>query len=110
MAEVGNFEMAGKSGMIYLFRAYELNDTFGQDAAIYIVALRTEFTPGKPGYAPLYLGETKDMQTWQQSHNKSDCIKKNGANCIGVCLVPDDQQRASVYNDLLSIGNCICNR
>lgn len=109
MAKFSEVEFKGKSGKIYRFEIYPLDDTFDTVEAVYIVTIMFPNQRGRLGHGTIYIGNTDNMQEWHKSHNKSACFQKENASHVGIYLEPDANEREAIQNDLMQSHNFLCN-
>lgn len=59
----------------------------------------------------IYLGMASSLSTRFDNHHKEDCIKRNGANCIGIHLMNNStpESRKAAESDILAANNFTCN-
>ena len=82
-------ELISKLGKSYKFKLYSFDDFddlkgfFDEDPALYLFTIRY-LKDGKYYHSYIYLGETCNLKTRFDNHHKENCVKKYGANCIGV--------------------------
>ena len=109
MARIESVTFKGASGRQYQFECYDLDTSFKSISAVYILAERTGLSSGKPDYVFVYIGQTDDLRGRLFGHNKSDCFKKNNANCICINIQLLKRTRHSIEKDLLDKYSPPCN-
>lgn len=59
----------------------------------------------------IYLGMASSFTTRFDNHHKEACIKRNGANCIGIHLMNNStpESRKAAESDILAANNFTCN-
>jgi len=97
--------LKGKSGQNYTFILYDGIPDLGKVGGLYIFTKVND----TGSHAKIYLGRTGDLSTRFEDHHKAECIKKNGANRFGVCLMESEKDRVKSETDLLEANNFICN-
>lgn len=109
----GTLTLKGKSGKEYNFIIHkydafvDVKDGF-TGHGLYLFGKYTAET-NKVKY--IYLGMASSLTTRFDSHHKEDCIKKNGANCIGIHLMNNStpESRKAAESDILAANNFACN-
>lgn len=109
-------DLKGNSGLTYRFSLYtfdsfdDLKDSFRADyPALYLFTRRT-LGQGTFNHDLIYIGETGDLSTRFDNHHKEQCIKRNGANCIGIFAASRiEYTRKNQERDLLFNYDFPCN-
>lgn len=59
----------------------------------------------------IYLGMASSLNTRFDNHHKENCIKRHGANCIGIHLMNNSnpESRKAAESDILAANNFVCN-
>lgn len=59
----------------------------------------------------IYLGMASSLTTRFDNHHKENCIKRNGANCIGIHLMNNStpESRKAAESDILAANKFVCN-
>ena len=107
--------LTGKSGKEYEFDLWsfeDFDDVKGafEGSGLYVFT-RRYLDGNKYKHNRIYLGETGDYSTRFDNHHREQCIRKHGANCIGLYSMPNstEKQRKDAENDLLEAYNFPCN-
>lgn len=112
---VGTVAVKGKSGKVYNFTFHtfdsfeDVKDGF-TGHGLYVFTMRY-----KDGdvyrHSLIYLGMATSLDTRFEGHHKEDCIKRNGANCIGIHLMNNStpESRKAAESDILAANNFTCN-
>ena len=103
------FTVKGKSKKEYKFEVYSLDTHFNSVGGIYIFSERVKDASDNFSHKMKYCGKTEDLSTRFNNHHKSDCTKKNGANCIGIKSVSTEKERTEIETDILLGNNFTCN-
>lgn len=78
MADAQTIDWPGKSGMSYKYEIYPIGTSFKEKPGNYIFAKETR--PGS--WAPVYIGQTKNLADRLADHEKEACAKRNGATHV----------------------------
>lgn len=113
----GTLDLTGLSGHIYRFTLYtfssfeDLKEAFRQDfSALYLFTRRIYSGDNAYNHDLIYLGETGDLSSRFNAHHKEFCIKKHGANCIGIYAANSNETlRRKEESDLLFNYDFPCN-
>jgi len=108
MPKIANATFAGESGEEYKFVAYSIDTTFKNVGAVYIFTKRTK-KDGNWSHKFLYIGESEDLGDRIANHDKWDCVNENGANCICVKTVEDEDERLDIETNLINGNETPCN-
>jgi hypothetical protein len=107
--KIDDVAFAGRSGQSYAFRVYVWDTKFKAVPGVFVIASRT-VEPGQPAqYAPLFAGEARDISAALKNHPRDECFQMYYANVVGVLKEDNDEQRASILNDLLGELPLPCN-
>jgi len=107
--------LTGVSGKKYVFNLYTYSDfddvkgAFTPKSALYLFI---KLSADQTSYWRVYLGKTGDLSTRFDSHHKEDCIRKHGANCIGIHSdekFKNEKVLEEAEKDLLAAYNFPCN-
>jgi hypothetical protein len=112
MAKYVGVTFCGKSGEKYFFRAWPLETRFNSVGAVYFVTKRvySNQTYGRrASHEGVFIGQTDNLADPLSTQTQLDCFKKHGANCICVCLVPNELQRVAIEQDLIAGISTSCN-
>jgi hypothetical protein len=106
---LGTFTMTGKTGNDFEFVAYPWDEDIKPIGAVYVITKCTPEPGGHLHYSPIYVGQTHDLSTHFDNHDKTDCLARYGANCVCVLAVNDARLRAEVVSEIRKQYNLICN-
>ena len=114
MGKIGEVSFNGKSGKEYLFDIYSDDTIFADEEisrrCVYLVTRRHQVEAGvRFGQTVLYVGETVDLYKGFAEHEKTDCLKENGANCYCIHFDDDEQSRQDKVTDLIKALTPVCN-
>jgi hypothetical protein len=107
--------LKGASGREYLFELYtfdkydDVKGAFIELAALYLFG---KLNADQSFFEYIYLGETNNLYTRYDNHLKEDCIKRYGANGIGICALEEfrnEAKRKAAEKDILEAINFPCN-
>ena len=107
--------LKGVSGKEYVFELYafdKYDDVKGAFAEVPALYLFGKLNADQSFFDFIYLGETGNLRTRYDNHQKEDCIKRQGANCIGIRALEEfrnEAQRKAAEKDLLGAINFPCN-
>lgn len=109
MAKLSDLTLTGKSGKVYDFEVWPINQAFNAVAAVYAITRRYPKSEGVYNHDVIYIGQTDDLSTRFNNHHKADCFAKHNANCI--CTHRDDNEdsRLAKEADLIANYNPTCN-
>jgi hypothetical protein len=97
---------AGRSGQRYNFWTYVRGTTFSEPCpGIYIHA---KVTPSNT-WAPVYIGQTEDINVRLTNHEQENCVNQNGATHIHIRIVKDEDERLAAEKDLIQQWEPPCN-
>jgi hypothetical protein len=102
---VGTLTITGKSQTKYTFSMYPLPVNFTKVAGLYLFT-RLE---GNGLHTYVYLGKAVDLSVRFDDHHKKDCIKKNKASHLSICLIADEKTRDKAEVDVLEAIKTSCN-
>ena len=102
MSHIESVKFFGASGKCYQFECYDLDTSFKSTCAVYILARRSDITFRETAYNVVYVGQTNNLRDSLFGHNKSDCFKKNNANCICINIQVVKRRRLEMEKDLRS--------
>lgn len=88
----------------YKFHAYTTNHQFFDVGAVYIFTITENNT-----YHSLYIGQTHELKTRLQYHEKWACAERHNVDSICVLFEGVKQTRLNIEADLLSLGKPPCN-
>ena len=99
---IGTLVLSGRSGQDYRFEVWPIGTRFKPMAAVYIVTKRevTTGTFSRAGHEQLYVGQTPDISAPLGTRAQLDSFSASGANCVCVCAVKSEEQRAAIKTDL----------
>jgi len=96
----------GKSGKSYTYHVYPIGTSLKADAGNYIYAKLN----AKNQWAPLYIGETDDLDSRVATHEKRECVKRNGGTHIHAHLTDGDRSvRLAEETDIRNNFDTPCN-
>ena len=100
-----NITFVGASGTRYKFNAFTKNTSFGDFSAVYIFTRRQLDSDGTYKYRFLYVGESEELGTRIDNHEKWACVNRYDCNSICTHLVENDKsKRVAIQNDLINWG------
>jgi len=104
MATYGGITFTGKSGEKYFFHAWPLETQFRSVAAVYYVTKRSfsNKTYRIASHEGIYIGQTGNLTDPFATQTQIDRFRKQGANCVCVHLVADEERRQMVARDMLA--------
>jgi len=109
MARLESFTILSRSGQTYKFYMYVWGNRFKRLPGVYLVAERTVEPGEEPKYRAIYVGETIDISSISETHEKYDCFQVHYANTIGVLPEVAPEERTSIVFDLISFLRPPCN-
>ena len=92
----------------YSFTVYSTDTSFNDVSALYTFTKRT-VSNGKGTHQFLYIGETGELGTRIENHEKWDCVNKSGCNCICIHLVDGLDNRRTIEKAFIQDHNTPCN-
>ena len=92
------------SGNKYTFTAYTTDTVFLQVGAVYIFTKQVNNS-----YTRLYIGQTDNLDQRISNHEKWPCVRLHGANSICVLEESGAFSRLQIEQDLIALGNPLCN-
>jgi hypothetical protein len=96
----------GASGQTYRYWIYRMGTALQAKPGNYIFAKET--SPGR--WAPIYAGETGDLDLRFDNHHKATCITRNGATHIHAHVSSADEKvRRAEEADIVAKWNPTCN-
>jgi predicted GIY-YIG superfamily endonuclease len=106
MRHVVTIDWEGKSRRFYHYWIYPTGTSFKEEPGNYIFALQT-----KPhGWRPIYIGQTINLNSRLENHEKEQCAKLNGATHIHCHLnLKGEQARLAEEKDLILKWQPVCN-
>ena len=104
MADTCNWP--GTSGKTYAYEVFPIGHSLKAEAGNYIYAkLNTQGL-----WVPLYIGETEDLDSRVATHEKRECVKRNGGTHIHAHLTPGDRSiRLNEETDIRNKFATTCN-
>lgn len=100
-----NLNFVGDSGKGYNFTAYTTNTSFKDVGAVYIFTKRRLDADGTYKYRFLYVGETGELGTRIDNHEKRDCVNRYDCDSICIHLEENSSKRLSIEDDLINWGD-----
>lgn len=109
MPKIGTIDFAGESGRMYTFNVYSIDNQLKPKSGVYVVTKRSEKPDGKVVHKKLYIGCTIDFSIGFNDHERMECFKSEGGNCI--CTYWEDSQelREKIVEDLVDNYHPPCN-
>jgi hypothetical protein len=96
----------GLSGKIYTYHVYPFGTALKAEPGNYIYARLN----AQNQWVPLYIGETDDLESRVATHEKRECVRRNGVTHIHAHLTPGGRsQRLAEETDLRSNFSTSCN-
>ena len=108
MGKIADATFKGKFGT-YAFEVYTTDTVFNSVGAVYIFSKRTIDSEGTGKHMFLYIGQTHSLKDRIPNHEKSNCARNYGINCICVHRDNDANSRLHKELDLLSVNKTPCN-
>lgn len=104
--------LGGKSGKEYTFKLStfdefeDVKDGF-TGHGLYVFSNRNTHCE----HTLIYLGMASTLETRFDNHHKEDCIKANGANCLGIYHMNNStrESRKEAESDILAANSITCN-
>lgn len=109
MPKLDSLTIRSRSGETYKFRVYILGNHFKPISGVYLVSERSIEPGAKPTYKPVYVGETADLSTVSDPHEKDECFQMYLANTIAVLPEDDGSERTRIVIDLIDSLQPPCN-
>ena len=108
----GSVTFGGKSGEKYHFQVWPLETRFKSVAAVYFVTRRAydNKTYRRACHDGIYIGQTENLAAALAAQPQLEHFRKYGANCVCVYLLPDEEWRIAVEQDLLAAHSTHCNQ
>lgn len=107
MPEDQTIEWPGQSGKKYKYWIYPRHQTFNTGQPGNYIHAR-EVSPGR--FAPIYIGETDDLNKRLSNHEQQDCVDRNGATHLHVHKASADEwDRRAEEKDLILQWQPVCN-
>jgi hypothetical protein len=104
MADTCNWP--GISGKSYAYEIYPFEYPLKAEAGNYIYAK----VNAKNLWEPLYIGEAEDLKSRVATHEKRDCVRRNGVTHIHAHLTPGDRSiRLNEETDIRNNFTTTCN-
>lgn len=98
-------EWQGRSGKKYMFDAFPLGTKFRHFPGNYIFARHTATNA-----YPVYIGQSEDIGTRLEKHEKQTCVERHGATHIHVKRTPGGEaMRLAEETDLRANYSTPCN-
>jgi predicted GIY-YIG superfamily endonuclease len=105
-AEQQTCEWPGVSGKKYQYYVYPFGASLKEAAGNYIYAKLNY----KNQWVPLYIGETDDLDTRVATHEKRECVRRNGVTRIHAHLTSGDRSvRLAEETDIRKNFRTPCN-
>jgi predicted GIY-YIG superfamily endonuclease len=96
----------GTSGKTYTYHVYPIGHSLKAEAGNYIFAKLN----AQGQWSPLYIGETEDLDDRVATHEKRECVKRNGGTHIHAHLTPGDRSiRLNEETDIRNNFTTTCN-
>lgn len=105
MSKYGDLFLQGRSGAKYCFHTWSLSTRFRSLGAVFFVTRRgfVNDTYRRASHEVIYLGQAANMAEPLGSAALLDAFNKHGANCVGVRLTADADDRARILEDLIAV-------
>jgi hypothetical protein len=78
-------------------------------ATVYAVTKRYRNSEGIWSHQVLYIGQTDDISTQFDNHQRASCFSDHDANCVCTFVESDDELRLATEADLISRYHPVCN-
>lgn len=106
MPEAQTIVWPGQSGNEYKYWIYGIDASFKEVAGNYIFAKET--SPGR--FRPIYMGQTANLGTRLENHEKEECARRNGATHVHAHINPSGEKaRKAEEEDLIHRWQPVCN-
>ncbi len=109
MPAIASIDFTGKSGKKYTFNVYPLGTKFKDIRAVYAFTKRTP-KENTHTQAVLYVGESEKLGDRISNHEKLECVKPLGCNCICVHSEDNEVARMAKEKDLIENYDPPCNK
>lgn len=109
MPKITSITFKGQSGNSYQFDTYPKDTKFNDVSAVYIFVKRY-LEKGKYYQEILYIGESGELGTRINNHEKWKCVELHGCTHISVMSVSGQAKRLQIETDLIHKFNPVCNR
>lgn len=110
---VGTLTLRGKSGKEYnlTLHTFDSFDEVKEGFNGHGLYVFTKQNADTKKHTLIYLGMASSFTTRFDNHHKENCIKRNGANCIGIHLMNNStpESRKAAESDILAANNFACN-
>jgi hypothetical protein len=107
--KLGIIKFKGASGRFYLFNVYSLDASFNNIGAVYVFSKRAKTKEGAD-HDILYIGQTGELADRLDNHEKLDCLKDKGVNCICTHVDSNEDSRFKKEADLIREQKPPCNK
>ena len=104
MSYISKVNFTGASGRSYEFDAYTADHQFSDVGAVYVFSRQESTT-----YYSIYIGQTSELKTRLDGHEKLPCARRHNYNCICVLYDNNLTSRLSIERDLIRNGKPPCN-
>ena len=109
MSKFGTIEFSGKSGKLYSFNVYTIDNEFKPYSAVYCVTHRSSEENGNGFHDKLFFGSTGDISKELDNHDAGSCFESNQANCICTHREENEIARQEIVDDLVGHYDPTCN-
>lgn len=111
MSKYGTIEFSGKSGKLYSFNVYTIDNEFRPYSAVYCITHRSSSEDSNGGaHDKIYFGSSKDISKELNAHQSSACFNSNQANCICTHREENEHSRHEILGDLIENYDPPCNQ
>lgn len=110
MSQIATIMFIGKSGNRYTFNTYSENTKFQNIGAVYIFTKRYQDASGTYSQIPLYIGESGELGTRIENHEKWPCVMRQGCTHISIMSESDGRKRLDIETDLIQGYQPVCNK
>jgi len=109
MASLGKITFYGASGKAYVFDIYDLNSSWNEVPAIYVVTRAHSDADGTIRHAAIYIGQTDNLKQRFSNHHKQSCFNLNRANRLCIIVENSEAARLNAETDLIRGNKTPCN-
>jgi len=105
MSNTPTIDWPGQSGKQYRYWIFPIGTSFQEVGGNYIFAKQ----PSPGNWAPIYIGQTKNLAKRLENHEKESCALRNGATHIHAHTNESEAARLAEESDLLARWATPCN-
>jgi len=109
MSKFGTIEFSGKSGKLYSFNVYSIDNEFRSYSAVYCVTNRSDNSNGGGLHNKLLIGTTDNIANASHDSHFKKAIESFEANCICTHREESESARKQIMDDLIEHYHPPCN-